>query len=161
MTYQWHGGLQFTLLHLPCRKDGWLDVTLHYTGGRQKQRPSEDEEELALAKRFSGDSVDELTHVRCFRQSQSPVKAATASPDGSLLRRCSLTHSDRLHHSLRCHEGCCLCVRIHDINQSVSSTSCHSCITLLCLTSISQALQCSISFHTCCSSFRSESHPAC
>lgn len=72
---------------MPCRQDGWLDVTLHYTGGRQKRKPSEDEEELALAKRFSGDSVDELTHVRCFSKSQTPVKAATASPDGNLLRR--------------------------------------------------------------------------
>ena len=73
----------------PCSEDGWLEVALHYTGGRQKQMLSKEEEEPALAKRFSGDSVEELTQVRRGNVSngKSPVKAATAAQAGSSMRR--------------------------------------------------------------------------
>lgn len=75
----------------PCSEDGWLEVALHYTGGRQEPKPSENEEEPALAQRFSGDSVEELTQMRRGGASKGgrPVKAATASLDGSSLRRCA------------------------------------------------------------------------
>ena len=80
-----------TCLIRPCSEDGWLEVALHYTGGQRGPKPSEDEEEPALPQKFSGDSVEELTRARRGGASKgvSPVKAATASRDGSSLRRCA------------------------------------------------------------------------
>ena len=67
-----------------------MEVALHYTGKHQKQNLSESQEELALPKRFSGDSADELAPARHASKRERPVKAATASPDGDVFRRCTL-----------------------------------------------------------------------
>lgn len=69
---------------LPCSQEGWLEVVVHYTGKSKRASASEDEEPV-LVKRFSGDSVEELTQARCV--SKTPTKAATASRDGTSTRR--------------------------------------------------------------------------
>jgi len=67
-----------------CSQEGWLDVVVHYTGGRHKQKQIEDEEPT-LRKIFSGDSVPELMHSRPVIE--GPVKTATALQDGHSLKR--------------------------------------------------------------------------
>ena len=84
------------LYRVLCRQEGWLEVAVHYTGGaKHKLLRIErliETEELALPKRFSGDSVEELHQVR--RTTASLVKTGKASGQSTPVRRCAVAESD-------------------------------------------------------------------
>ena len=77
-------------------QEGWLEVAVHYTGGA---KPSllrierlADTEELALPKRFSGDSVEELHQVRST--TASSVKTGEATGQSTPVKRCVIAKSN-------------------------------------------------------------------
>ena len=79
-----------------CSQEGWLEVAVHYTGGakckRHRTENLADTEELALPKRFSGDSVEELYQVRST--TASSVKTEKATGQSTPVRRCVIANSD-------------------------------------------------------------------
>ena len=79
-----------------CSQEGWLEVAVHYTGGAKPSLLREERlaetEELALPKRFSGDSVEELHSVR--RTTASLVKIGKAPGQSTAVRRCVMAKSD-------------------------------------------------------------------
>ena len=81
--------------HVLCSQEGWLEVAVHYTGGAKLkllriERLAETEE-LALPKRFSGDSVEELHQVR--RTTANLVKTRKACGHSTSVRRCVVIKS--------------------------------------------------------------------
>ena len=83
---------------VPCSQEGWLDVAVYYTGDAKPsllriERLAETEE-LALPKRFSGDSVEELYQVR--RTTASPVNIKKASGLMTPERRCAIAKLDAI-----------------------------------------------------------------
>ena len=80
---------------VPCSHEGWLEVAVHYTGGAKpsllRVERLANMDELALPKRFSGDSVEELYQVR--RTTASLVKSGKASGQSTPVRRYAVAES--------------------------------------------------------------------